>query len=65
MARFDYVRASSLSEAVQLLNEPGVVSKPLAGGTDILVYIRQIKPWFDRLVDISQLPELKIIEQSK
>lgn len=62
MPRFDYVRAHSLDEAVQLLNEPGVVSRPLAGGTDILVYIRQQKPWFDRLVDISLVPELKTIE---
>jgi CO/xanthine dehydrogenase FAD-binding subunit len=63
MAKFDYVRARSVVEAIELLNEPGLTSRPLAGGTDILVYIRQIKPWFDRLVDISQLPELKIIEQ--
>lgn len=63
MARFDYVRANSLHDAIQLLNDPGMVSKPLAGGTDILVYIRQEEPWFDRLVDISRLPELKIIEQ--
>jgi CO/xanthine dehydrogenase FAD-binding subunit len=62
MPRFDYVRVRSLDEAVQLLNEPGVVSRPLAGGTDILVYIRQQEPWFDRLVDISLVPELKIIE---
>jgi CO/xanthine dehydrogenase FAD-binding subunit len=62
MPRFDYVRARSLDEAVQLLNEPGLVSRPLAGGTDILVYVRQQKPSFDRLVDISQVPELKIIE---
>lgn len=63
MAKFDYVRARSLVEAIELLNEPGLTSRPLAGGTDILVYIRQIKPWFDRLVDISQLPELKRIDQ--
>jgi CO/xanthine dehydrogenase FAD-binding subunit len=40
-----------------------MVSKPLAGGTDILVYIREQQPWFDRLVDISLLSELKIIER--
>jgi len=40
-----------------------MVSQPLAGGTDIMVYIRQAKPWFDRLVDISLLPELKTIER--
>jgi CO/xanthine dehydrogenase FAD-binding subunit len=61
MARFDYVRAGSLSEAVELLNEPGQVSRPLAGGTDIMVHTRQKQPSFDRLVDISLLPELKII----
>ncbi len=61
MTRFDYVRAHSLEEAIQLLSEPGKISKPLAGGTDILVYIRQREPWFERLVDISLLPELKII----
>ena len=64
MAKFDYVQAHTIDEAVQLLNEPGLVSKPLAGGTDILVYIRQEEPWFDRLVDISLLPELKTIKQT-
>jgi len=63
MARFGYVRARSVSEGIRLLNEPGMVSQPLAGGTDIMVYIRQAKPWFDRLVDISLLPELKTIER--
>jgi CO/xanthine dehydrogenase FAD-binding subunit len=63
MARFDYVRAGSLSEAVELLNEPGQISRPLAGGTDIVVYTRQRQPSFDRLVDISLLPELKIIRR--
>jgi CO/xanthine dehydrogenase FAD-binding subunit len=62
MTRFDYVRAHSLEEAIQLLTEPGIVSKPLAGGTDILVYVRQGEPWFDRLVDVSLLPELKTIK---
>jgi CO/xanthine dehydrogenase FAD-binding subunit len=63
MAKFDYVRAQSIAEAVDLLGEAGLSSRPLAGGTDILVYIRQRDPWFDRLVDISQIKELKIIEQ--
>ncbi len=64
MAKFDYVRPHSLDEAVHLLSEPGFASRPLAGGTDILVYIRQEKPWFDRLVDISRLPELRIIRET-
>ena len=62
MARFDYIRAHSVDEALQYLGEPGLTNKPLAGGTDILVYLRQRQPWFDRLVDISRLRELKVIQ---
>jgi CO/xanthine dehydrogenase FAD-binding subunit len=62
MPRFDYVRAHSVAEAVQLLGDPGVVSRPLAGGTDVLVFVRHEKPPFDRLVDISRVPEMKAIE---
>jgi CO/xanthine dehydrogenase FAD-binding subunit len=62
MARFNYVRAQSVTEAIELLNEPGFTSRPLAGGTDLMVYLRLKDPWFDRLVDISQIPELKAIE---
>ena len=63
MPRFDYVRAHSIEQAVQLLADPAYVSRPLAGGTDILVYIRHEKPDFDRVVDITRIPELKIIER--
>jgi len=63
MPRFDYVRAHSVAEAVQLLGDPGVVSRPLGGGTDVLVFVRHEKPPFDRLVDISRVPEMKIIER--
>ncbi|MEJ5197756.1 MAG: xanthine dehydrogenase family protein subunit M [Anaerolineae bacterium] len=63
MPRFDYVRAGSVEEALHLLAEPGVRSRPLAGGTDLLVYIRHERPAFDRVVDISRVPELKLIER--
>ena len=63
MPRFDYVRAHSVMEAIQLLGDPGVVSRPLAGGTDVLVYVRHEKPPFDRLVDISRVKEMKAIER--
>lgn len=65
MPRFDYVRAHSVAEALQFLAEDGLVSRPLAGGTDMLVYIRHEKPPFDRLVDISRIPELKVIEHRR
>jgi CO/xanthine dehydrogenase FAD-binding subunit len=63
MPRFDYVRAHSIPEALQLLAEPGLVSRPLAGGTDVVVFVRHEKPPFDRVVDISRVPEMKVIER--
>jgi CO/xanthine dehydrogenase FAD-binding subunit len=63
MPRFDYVRAGSVAEALRLLAEPGLTSRPLAGGTDVVVYVRHEKPPFDRVVDISRVPEMKAIER--
>ena len=63
MPKFDYVRAGSVREALKLLTEPGLTSRPLAGGTDVLVYVRHEKPPFDRVVDISRVPEMKVIER--
>jgi CO/xanthine dehydrogenase FAD-binding subunit len=63
MERFGYVRAGSVAEAVRLLNEPGVRSRPLAGGTD-LVLITRLEPGVcDRVVDISLVPELHQIQR--
>jgi CO/xanthine dehydrogenase FAD-binding subunit len=63
MERFGYVQAASISDAVALLNEPGLKSRPLAGGTDILLQLRHEPDYCDRLVDISQLPDLHRIEE--
>lgn len=62
MGQFEYTRASSVSEAVVLLNEPGLKSRALAGGTDILLQLRHDPHYCDRLVDISQIPDLHRIE---
>lgn len=63
MPRFDYVRAQSVQEAVDLLGDPAHVSRPLAGGTDLLVLIRHQQPAFDRVVDLGRVPEMKLIER--
>ena len=55
MPRFDYVRAHSVPEALQLLAQPGLVSRPLAGGTDVVVFVRHEQPPFDRVVDITRV----------
>lgn len=58
MERFGYVRAASIAEAVTLLNEPGVRSRPLAGGTDLVLLTRAEPSLCDRVVDISLIPDL-------
>ncbi len=62
MERFRYARAGSIAEAVKLLNETGISSRPLAGGTDLLLLARQEKIC-DRVVDITRIPELHTIER--
>lgn len=59
-----YVRAPSLAEALTLLNEPGHVSRVLAGGTDLVRQIRSRAVDFDRVVDVSRIPELHQIQVS-
>jgi CO/xanthine dehydrogenase FAD-binding subunit len=56
------MRAHSLQEAVGLLSEPGVRSRVLAGGTDLVNQLRKGEVSCDRLVDIAHVPELKGIE---
>jgi len=59
--RFDYVRAGSVSEAVRLLNTDGLRSRPLAGGTDLVILSRAEPGTFNRVVDITHIPELHAI----
>jgi carbon-monoxide dehydrogenase medium subunit len=62
---FEYHRATTLHEALDLLDRYGSEAKLLAGGTDLIVKMRDglIKP--KHLIDISELGELKFIEEDK
>ena len=62
MSEFSYVRAHSLDEAVTLLNEPGLRNRVLAGGTDLVNQFRDGAVSCDRVVDVTHVPELKIIQ---
>lgn len=64
MSRFDYIRPTTIDEAITLLADPAHDSRVLAGGTDLLVHIRQHPPDFDRVIDISLLPELRGITRA-
>jgi CO/xanthine dehydrogenase FAD-binding subunit len=61
MQRFGYVRADSVPEAVALLNEPGLRSRVLAGGTDLVLLAREDRRLCDRVVDITLIPDLHAI----
>jgi xanthine dehydrogenase iron-sulfur cluster and FAD-binding subunit A len=63
MEHLTYVRAQSTPHALALLNEPGVRSRALAGGTDLLLLLRAESGLCDRVVDISLVPELHRIER--
>jgi CO/xanthine dehydrogenase FAD-binding subunit len=62
MTEFTYVRANSLDEALALLSEPGLHSRVLAGGTDLVNELRQGQASCDRVVDVGHVPELKRIQ---
>ena len=41
MRAFEYVPAKTVAEATSLLAEKGDQAKPLAGGTDLIVMVRE------------------------
>ncbi len=58
-----YHKASSVKEAIQLLQE-NPDAKLIAGGTDVLIKLHKGKGSFENLVDIHDVPELNFISQS-
>lgn len=58
MKDFDYASAASVEEAVGLLADRGPAAKVLAGGTDILVQLREGMREADLVLDIKRIPEL-------
>ena len=59
--RFSYIAAETLDEALRLLAENGPEAKVLAGGTDLLVRIRNGYCHPKILVDIKQIPGFNTI----
>jgi xanthine dehydrogenase FAD-binding subunit len=54
----DYAAPKTVAEAVALLNDKGERAKILAGGTDIIVQLREYRREADVLVDVKHIPEL-------
>ncbi|MFO7815542.1 MAG: FAD binding domain-containing protein [Halanaerobiales bacterium] len=61
---FEYKRPESLDKVFELLNQNSD-SQIIAGGTDLLVKLREADSAPDFLIDIKELEELKGVEQSQ
>jgi CO/xanthine dehydrogenase FAD-binding subunit len=55
---FEYVAPRTLSESVALLAKHGERARILAGGTDLLVQLREGRREADAVVDVKHVPEL-------
>ena len=60
MKAFDYVAPKTLSEAMTLLAQTG--ARPLVGGTDLLVQMKEGRRHYGLLVDLKGVPELTRLE---
>lgn len=56
--RFEYVAPNTIEEAISVLVRRDGKAKVLAGGTDLLIQMRQKTVQADRVVDIGELPGL-------
>ncbi len=61
MLHFDYVEPATLEEAASALSDHAVTARIIAGGTDVLVQIKQGKLAVDRLVSLTKIPGLRPI----
>lgn len=64
MIDFEYAAPTDLDEAVGLLAEAGDRAKLLAGGTDIIVQLREGLRTADVVIDVKKIPELNRLEYS-
>ena len=61
MKAFEYVAPETAEEAVSILCQKEYRTRPLAGGTDLIVQLRSGAFDVDRVVDIKKIPELNSI----
>lgn len=53
-----YAAPKSIAEAVGLLNDQGDRARVLAGGTDLIVQVREYRRDIDLMVDVKRIPEV-------
>lgn len=64
MKKFDYLKPKTLDEALSLLNQYGNRAGLIAGGTDVIVMIKQKKMSPDLLISLQAIPGLDQIEHN-
>ncbi len=62
MRDFAYITANTVSEAVTLLDEKGQSARILAGGTDLIVQVREARRDVDWMIDIKSIPEVNVLD---
>ena len=65
MLRFDYIAPTTLEEAAAALSGREVAGRIIAGGTDVLVQIKEEKLAVDLLVSIAGIPGLRSIHRDE
>ena len=61
MRAFEYTSPKTVSAAADLLAEKGDLARVLAGGTDLIVQVREGKRHVERIVDIKDIPETNVL----
>lgn len=64
MREFDLLQPKNLQAALQALAPKNAATRPLAGGTDMLVDLRSKRAQADTLVSLQNVPELRGISQT-
>lgn len=65
MLHFDYIEPTTLEEAASALSAREVAGRIIAGGTDVLVQIKEQKLAVDLLVSLARIPGLRSIHHDE